>query len=336
MTNEDLQRPNLSVHFPRVLLARAEARGAARAELLAAASLSEQQISDANARVSPAQLGALLRSVWIALDDELAGFGAAPQRFGGFALMARQMIHAESLGEALRYSVRFYNLTSAAMRFELLDGRPCQLQLSLLRPDRDPDHFLEEFILLLWHRFCNWLIGARIPLTHTSFRFGAPPHSDEYRLMFPGPVTFDRACSGISFDSSWMQAPVIRSRQELRRYLRRLPDEWFVKQDFEGSISERVLRILSDSPQTPDLQGLAENWGQSSRTLHRQLRREGTSYRILLEQVRRERAVGMLMDGRSRVRDIAQALNMTEPAFSRAFKQWTGMSPLAYRRTRSG
>ena len=59
------------------------------------------------------------------------------------------------------------------------------------------------------------------------------------------------------------------------------------------------------------------------------------SFRMLLEQVRRERAVGMLLDGHSRVRDIAQALDMTEPAFSRAFKQWTGLSPLAYRRARS-
>jgi len=336
MTNDDLHRSDLAVHYPRVLLARAEARGARRSELLEAASLSEEELADDTARVSPSQLGALLRGIWMTLDDELSGFGAAPQRFGGFALMARQMVHADNLGEALRYSVRFYNLTSPAMRFELVEGRPCQLQLRLIRPDRDPDHFLEEFILLLWHRFCNWLIGARIPLTHTSFRFSAPLHSGEYRLMFPGPVSFDRPSSGISFDSAWMQAPVIRSRQELRRYLGRLPDEWFVKQDFEGSVSERVLRILSDSPRPPDLQGLAENWGQSSRTLHRQLRREGTSYRLLLEQVRRERAVGMLMDGHSRVRDIAQALDMTEPAFSRAFKQWTGMSPLAYRRTRSG
>ncbi len=335
MTSDKLHHPDLAVHYPRVLLSRAEARGADPALLLKAAGIDETLLADDTSRVTPAQLGALLRGIWLALDDELSGFGAAPQRFGGFALMARQMIHCETLGEALRYSVRFYNLTSPAMRWELVEGRPCQLQLRLLRPDRDPEHFLEEFILLLWHRFCNWLIGARIPLTHTSFRFSAPAHSAEYRLMFPGPVSFERPFSGISFDPVWMQAPVIRSRQELRRYLGRLPDEWFVKQDFEGSVSERVLRILTDSPRPPSLQELAENWGLSSRTLHRQLRREGTSFRLLLEQVRRERAVGMLLDGHSRVRDIAQALDMTEPAFSRAFKQWTGLSPLAYRRARS-
>jgi AraC-like DNA-binding protein len=327
--------PGLAVHFPRVIITRAVGKGASRRELLEAAQLSELEMASDNTRISPAQLGGLLRAVWIALDDELAGFGAAPHRFGGFALMARQMVECATLGEALRYSVRFYNLTSSALRWTLNEGRPCQLKLRLLRPDRDQEHFLEEFLLVTWHRFCNWLIGERIPLTHTSFHFPAPPHSEEYRLMFPGPVTFHRPYSGISFDSAWMAAPVIRSRQELRRYLGRLPDEWFVKQDFEGSVSERVLRILADSPAQPSLQQLSEQWGMSSRTLHRQLGKEGTSFRMLREQVRRERAIGMLLDGRTRVRDIAQALEMTEPAFSRAFKQWTGMSPLAFRRARA-
>ena len=102
MTSEKLHQPDLAVHYPRVLLSRAEARGADPAALLKAAGIDESLLADDTARVTPAQLGALLRGIWLALDDELSGFGAAPQRFGGFALMARQMIHCETLGEALR------------------------------------------------------------------------------------------------------------------------------------------------------------------------------------------------------------------------------------------
>ena len=82
MTMDELHRPELAMHYPRVLLARAEARGAGRAELLQAAGLTEAEVVDDEVRVTPAQLGALLRAIWIALDDELSGFGAAPQRFG--------------------------------------------------------------------------------------------------------------------------------------------------------------------------------------------------------------------------------------------------------------
>ena len=190
-------------------------------------------------------------------------------------------------------------------------------------------------MLLIWHRFCNWLVGERVPLWRTEFRFLQPPHSAEYRVMFPGPVDYGYRQSSIVFEGSWLRAPVVRSRSELRRYLQQLPDEWFIKQDFEHSISDRVLRALAESGEIPDLKQLAFRWHMSSRTLHRKLKQEGSSYRALLEQLRRERAIGLLLEDSCQIGAIANQLNMTEPAFSRAFKLWTGMTPLAYRRARN-
>jgi AraC-like DNA-binding protein len=64
------------------------------------------------------------------------------------------------------------------------------------------------------------------------------------------------------------------------------------------------------------------------------LQREGTSFRGLRDQARREQAVALLASSKLQVREIAWQLDMTEPAFSRAFKSWTGMTPLAYRNLR--
>ena len=335
MTLGDSDRADLSSHFARVLIARATQLGAEREGLLRAVGLSPALLASPRTRISAAQLGALLRKIWVELDDELSGFGRAPHRFGGFALMARQMIDSNTLGEALRYSIRFYNLTSPAIRWQLTEGPRARLELELIAPQKDTDHFLEEFLLLLWHRFGNWLIGERIPLLQTSFKFERPAHWREYQLMFPGTLSFDEGSSSISFAVDWLDAPVIRSRIDLRRYLSSLPDQWFVKQVFEGSTSERVLRALSEPGDMPSFETLAHRWSLSSRTLHRQLKREGSSFRKLREQLLRDRAVSMLLADKYQVRQIAQALHMSEPAFSRAFKQWTGMSPLAYRRARS-
>ena len=149
--------------------------------------------------------------------------------------------------------------------------------------------------------------------------------------MFPGEVSFDNASSAIVFDSKWLDYTVIRSRLDLRRYLQRLPDEWFIKQDFGLSVSERLLRELGVASSSISLQQLAARWDMSSRTLHRQLQREGTSFRGLRDQLRREQAIDLLLAGGQPVGQIALQLGMTEPAFSRAFKTWTGMTPLAYR-----
>ncbi len=310
------------------------ARGVPLELLLQAVSLDRQQLDDPRTRISPAQLGALMRLVWRELDDELMGFGAAAHRFGLFALMARQMVEVPDLEAALRYSVRFMNLCSGAIRWRLVVAEQARLQLTLLPPDRDDEHFLEEFLLLIWHRFINWLIGERIPLRTTELAFPPTAHRAEYQLMFPGRVSFDREYSALIFDIDWLRSPVVRNRQELRRYLQHLPDEWFIRQSFVGSASERVLRALEQEDTMPTLEQLAARWQMSSRTLHRQLQREGSSFRRLSEQARRERAMSLLLFSDCQVRAVAQQLGMTEPAFSRAFKQWTGLSPLAWRRAR--
>ena len=335
MTSSSLHQPGLSVHFARVVIGRAAERGLDSSVLLHSVRLTPELLANPLTRITPAQLGSLLRAVWLNLDDELCGFGLDSQRFGNFALMARQMVGSATLGEALRYSFKFINLTSGSMRWELLEDQGLRLELSLIDPTRDPDHFLEEFILLLWHRFSNWLIGERIPLAETRFRFERPAHWREYRLMFPGEFSFGHPVTSITLSGSWMRSPVIRSRIDLHRYLQRTPDEWFIKQIFDGSVSDRVLHALGESNGAITLESLACHWKVSSRTLHRQLRREGSSFRKLHEQLRKDRAVTMLLAENCQVKQVAHALKMTEPAFSRAFKQWTGMSPLAYRRARS-
>ena len=334
MTLPEQQRPDLSVHFPRVIIARATSLGCEEKGLLQAVRLNSEMLADSRTGISPVQLGALLRRVWFELDDELMGFAPTAHRFGVFALMARQMVSSKTLGDALRYAIRFSNLTSASVRWELQENEAsgeARLALRLLHPDADSDHFLEEFLLLIWHRFSNWLIGERAPLVRTEFCFSMPPHHDVYKGMFPGPVSFGGAASAIIFQNVWLSSNVTRSRLDLRRYLQRLPDEWFIKQDFGASVSERVLRALGEAGQLISLQQLAARWDMSSRTLHRQLQREGTNFRKLRDQIRREEAVDLLLAGRHQVGQIALHLGMTEPAFSRAFKKWTGMTPLAYR-----
>ncbi len=128
-----------------------------------------------------------------------------------------------------------------------------RLSLLLLEPVKDSEHFIEELMLLIWHRFCNWLVGERVPLTGTEFRFDKTLHCAEYRIMFPGPVSYGHPKSAIVFDSEWLRSPVVRSREELRLYLQRLPDEWFIKQDFDHTTSDRVLRALGEASEFPDL-----------------------------------------------------------------------------------
>ncbi len=51
--------------------------------------------------------------------------------------------------------------------------------------------------------------------------------------------------------------------------------------------------------------------------------------------MRRDKAITWLMEDNCTMGQIARRLHMTEPAFNRAFKGWTGLTPLVYRRSRA-
>jgi len=333
---EEVLRPTISNYFARLLIDQARQSGLSESDLLQESRLSPQLLAHPDTRISPSQLGALMRAIWRASDDELSGMAAKSHPFGMFALMARHTTHCSDLREALHYSVQFYKLLSPVFSWELEEGASrVSLQIRLQEPH--PSHFVEEFMLLVWHRYFNWLIGARMPLLGTEFAYARPAHAAEHLLMFPGPVTYNGSCNRILFEQKFMSQPVVRNRSDLRRYLQHLPDEWFIKQVFAHSLADRIYHALMEAQAgtLPEMGELAQRWHTTTRTLHRHLGREQASFRKIRDQVRRDKAIYWLLEDRCTVGEIAHRLVMSEPAFSRAFKSWTGLTPLVYRRTRS-
>ena len=77
---------------------------------------------------------------------------------------------------------------------------------------------------------------------------------------------------------------------------------------------------------------VAKRLGLTSRSLQRRLKDDGTSFQTLREDVRRELARRYLDDGLA-IAEISFLLGFSEPsAFFRAFKRWTGETPLAHKR----
>jgi AraC-like DNA-binding protein len=72
--------------------------------------------------------------------------------------------------------------------------------------------------------------------------------------------------------------------------------------------------------------------GISRSTLQRRLREEGTSYQEVLDATRRDLAIRYLTKTTLRADEIANVLAYRDAnSFSRSFRRWTGLSPLAFR-----
>jgi AraC-like DNA-binding protein len=76
----------------------------------------------------------------------------------------------------------------------------------------------------------------------------------------------------------------------------------------------------------------AKALGVSPRTLQRQLKQRGLSFAELVEDTRRALALEYLKDRDNTLTEIAFLLGYSEvSAFNRAFKRWTGKTPMTYR-----
>lgn len=83
----------------------------------------------------------------------------------------------------------------------------------------------------------------------------------------------------------------------------------------------------------PSLEDAAARFDMPPRTLRRRLADEATTFRDVIEDVRRELAESLLREGRLSMQEIAARLGYGDAnSFITAFKRWTGTTPAQFRR----
>jgi AraC-like DNA-binding protein len=287
-------------------------------------------------RVDDEQMTRLVQYVWAKLNDEFLGCTNQPCKIGIFPFMARHVLHYKSLGEMLKQGISFYNLVTDDIQMKLVkNGDFAELEFIFLHPERDPNHFFLEFWLIIWHRFSSWLIDVKIPLSQVCFTHARPTHYQEAKLLFSCRHSFNRPIVKLCFYTKYLDLPCARSKQELTRFLRESPADLITIPGSEHSFKAKIIAILihheSDILYCPSFESIALNLNMSAQTLRRRLNVEGTSYPMIKDEIRRDLAIEYLLKSNESIADIANALGFSEPrSFTRAFKQWTGISPSKY------
>jgi len=181
-----------------------------------------------------------------------------------------------------------------------------------------------------------WLTDSRIALEHTSLRYAAPAHAESYAVLFDGPCTFQAERNALQFDAGYLSLPVRRDEAAMRRMLQRALLLTVRPYRRDRLLVEKVRQTLAQFPdQSRNAQDLAARLNLSERTLHRQLKEEGSSLQQLKDSVRREQAIALLHRSKKPLKQIAEAVGFqNEKSFIRAFKVWTGVTPDAVRNER--
>lgn len=317
----------------------AERAGLDGDRLLESVGLTRAQIEDPLWRGDVALLARLVQFIWFGLDDEFMGFIKRPAKPGTFAMMTHVILGEPTLEAALRKGVLFYTLVAEGLEMRL-DVREEEVILTVHFSDAelDPAHYFIEFWLSIWSRLFGWL-GGKVPaLKRATFAYPRrADYSEEFKYMFRCPSVFDAVSTSLVFDRAFLQNPIIRSRSELKSFLSTAPLGFMMTPDDESSFARRVRTLLvkrtSGELEFLSFAEVAEKMSMTEQTLRRRLRDEATSFRTVKEEIRRDVAINKLVENRMTIAEVGFLLGFSEPrAFTRAFHQWTGYSPVNYRR----
>jgi AraC-like DNA-binding protein len=321
----------VAIEFVRSALTSAQRYGIDVRDALITARIAPELIGRDSSRVTPTQATRLVQALWDSTDDELLGVGPKPVARGTFRMISLGLIHSPDLRTALRRFVEFSRLATGFAATDLVDdGHTTRLML-------DPtgqtltDQLLIDILTAVSHRFAGWLIGEQIPLTSVQMPYPSPVHADEYQLIYGITPTFDAATAAFTFDSKYLDAPVIRSEDELFEFIRNSPTDLLFRRDYQPTAASRVRKILERGDRA-NAEEVARRLAVSPQHLRRLLREDGTSFRQIREDILRDAAITSLVRGTETVENLSDRLGFSEPsAFRRAFRRWTGSSPGSYR-----
>ena len=322
------------VAFVRAIVAAYRRYGKDPGDALRRARIAPEFLSDPRNRVTGSQMQTLFGIAIQELDDEALGWFSRRLPWGSYGMLCRATLGSPTLEVALKRWCRYHGLLTDDIALKFTVTRSAAA--IVIQINRDLGE-MEEFCFATLFRYilgyACWAVNSRIPLLETCFPFDALEHVEVYRMLFPGPLHFRSESAKISFDPQYAALSIRRDDRALNKMLQHAVPLTIFPYRRDRLLVQRVrelLRMQPDSPHTGE--SLALELHVSPRTLHRQLQEEGTSLQALKNEIRRDRAVELLNRTSRPIKQIAPAVGFhNEKSFSRAFKQWTGVTPESVR-----
>ena len=284
-----------------------------------------------NARLPAARIQRLWQLAVARVGDPLLGIRVGKlARPGIFHAVGLGIVSSTSLLEALQRIERYSSVVSTNGRIALVRQDP---YVSLESGPTEATYMLApesmEALVVALCRILQQCAGPTATPVMVRFRHQSTAPVEAFREVLGCPVEFNAPNIAIVFNAETASRPVFSGNPELAAEADRLAAR-YLEGVVPDSASARVRSLLMKAMPSGefDQDGIARALNQSTSTLQRRLRDEGTSYQQLLDATRRDLALEYLRDGRHSLADIAFLLGFTDQSnFTRAFRRWTGKTP---------
>lgn len=251
-----------------------------------------------------------------------------------FRALGMLMMTSSSIAETFDKIADYYSLISNSVGVDII-RTPEKMGLKITPLESVEVHpmaidaFFSSVITL-----CDSIIHSDTYIDSLLLDRVAPINQNEWKARFRCAVKFDS-----DFNCLWMKRSVLERFSALQDPKMAMHSESLV-QDYlstmhSGIWREKVSRAIhSDILQgEPSLAEIADRLNLSERSLSRKLKEEGTTFRALVKDKRKELAAFYLLKSDISVTELAFKIGFSDVSnFNRACQRWFGCSPSEYRK----
>lgn len=326
------------VAISQVMINFAAQHGADQQTCLLGTGISDAELQQGDALVTRVQEMRLIENLMLALPDVPAlGFALGQQySMATFGLWGFALRTSRTLREAVGMATRYLPLSTAYCSIQSFDENG-RFGLAM-DPAAIPRHLRDFLLERDMATACKLLheIGlAGVPIRALQWRHKTPAYAARIAELSGLEPEYGCDRNALLVDAADADRPLPMFDPHLVRMLDDQCRAQLERRQLGGVAGQVRQQLLGSLGLVASLEDVAYALAMSPRALRRRLESEGTGFRTLVEEERRQLALQLLEASRMKLDEVAVQLGYTDTAsFNRAVRRWTGQSPGQYRRAR--
>jgi AraC-like DNA-binding protein len=341
MNSPRVRLGDLSVGFIQPLSETLQQRGIDPGPLLTRYGLDPVRLAEPGARLSiPRYMHLGHAAIELTGDPALGLHMGHISRLGQAGLAGVTAAQAPTVGEAARTLLRFEPLYAANYRGHSSfheDSGGAWLRFYSISPYNAYNRFVVDSLLAGWLAQMSSLAGVALLAERVEIEFEAPAYAAHYQALSSNQVQFGAPTNQLRLSRANLALRNPAHCPSTWQHLLQLCEAELEQRTRIRSLGERIAHLLGpllNGGREPDLEEVARHLQLPTWTLRRKLTEEGTQFRAILNDTRRDLAMTYIRDTELAFGEIAYLLGFASAeAFQRAFKRWNGITPGEFRRS---